>query len=331
MSIRALLLLLGIACLGLPIEALAEPPVLSRDAQEARELFYRGLSLSEEARWADALEAFERSFALVQRPSTQYNLANALFNLGRAVEAEATITSYLESAEASEEPAERIAAAHELAALARQRRVTLRVHVSPEDATLTLDGREVPGAGVREVRVDPGDHVLRVTMVGYAPVVLRGSYPAGSHAEPELSLTEASPAPLAPPKAVAEDRPAASASESATASAVRSRRIRWALFATSAVTLAAGTGVGISALLLSKRVEAGCTDGSSGCDLDDESTATRAQRLAYGADVLLATGAASGIAALVFHWVAPRLDRRAEPVVSLAPGTLGAGLRLSLR
>jgi hypothetical protein len=292
-------------------------------------LFYRGVSLSEEARWADALEAFQRSFALVPRPSTQYNLANALFNLGRAVEAEATITSYLASAEASGEPAERIAAAHELAALARQRRVTLRVHVSPEDATLTLDGREVPGAGVREVRVDPGDHVLRVTMVGYAPVVLRGSYPAGSHAEPELSLTEASPAPLAPPNAVAEDRPAAP--EPATPSGVRSRRIRWALLTTSAVTLAAGTGVGISALLLSKRVEAGCTDGSSGCDLADESTAMRAQRLAYGADALLATGVASGIAALVFHWVAPRLDRRAEPVVSLAPGTLGAGLRLSLR
>jgi len=296
------------------------------EGSEARELFYQGIALAEEARWAEALEAFEHSYELVPRASTQYNLANALFNLGRAVEAEASIARYLELAEAAGEPKERIAEAKELATLARRRSVTLRVHVSPKDATVTLDGREVPGDELRAVRVDPGDHVLQVTMAGYEPVVLRSTYPAGSRAEPEIKLAAQPGAPAVPSPSAATPPPAAVPS-----SGLALRRARWGLWATSATTLVAATAVGVYAIFLAKRVEDGCNDGDTGCDPREASTAKRSERLSYGADALLGVGVVAAISAVVLHWVEPRKnEHRAAPVISFGLSGLSAGVRLRL-
>ena len=51
--------------------------------EEARVLFERGLALTDEERWAEALEYFRRSRAISERPSGVYNAAVALYHLGR--------------------------------------------------------------------------------------------------------------------------------------------------------------------------------------------------------------------------------------------------------
>ena len=51
------------------------PPTDATAALEARTLFEDGVRMSRDERWAEALDRFRRSRALVPRPSTLFNIA----------------------------------------------------------------------------------------------------------------------------------------------------------------------------------------------------------------------------------------------------------------
>lgn len=155
---------------GAPTAAHAQQPRAAAAAPaEARALFERGLAAADAERWGEAVLYFQRSFALVARPSTQLNLGNALVRAGRPVEAERTLAELLASGGLRDEPA-RAAQARAMLAEARRAAVTLRVRVLPAAGPLAMDGvprGEAPDAsGLYTLRVEPGSHTLQASWDG---------------------------------------------------------------------------------------------------------------------------------------------------------------------
>lgn len=135
---------------------------------EARRLFKQGVALAQQERWREAAEAFSASRALVERPSTIFNLAGALYRLGRLVEARETFEAYLEVAPRNDRA--RTTEAKRMVDVLRDAIVRLTLRVEPDDAEVTLDGQAVAGTGeVRVLVMDPGDHTLEVSADGFVP------------------------------------------------------------------------------------------------------------------------------------------------------------------
>jgi PEGA domain len=131
--------------------------------REARAAFERGIEMSQQERWGEALDAFRRSFELVPRPSTAFNMASTLVRLGRHVEAVAAYEHYLRIADASAEGARFTDAQTQLTA-ERAMVATLELAIAPETAELRLDGRRVEGLlSQRALSVDPGAHTIEVS------------------------------------------------------------------------------------------------------------------------------------------------------------------------
>src|SRR5438105_2670 len=68
-----------------------------RADQRARELFVKGDAAYAEARYEDALAAFQDAYELSGRPQLLFNIANALERLGRLPEAVDALEKYLAS------------------------------------------------------------------------------------------------------------------------------------------------------------------------------------------------------------------------------------------
>lgn len=136
-------------------------------AAEARALFEQGRAAADGERWVEALDAFRRSHAIMERPSILFNIASTLIRLGRAREAIATI----EALEALADPVRDARLLSDSAAIRRQaldslRHVTLRVR--PDDATVDVDGQVLEGSGAeRSTTLDPGAHAVVVRAEGY--------------------------------------------------------------------------------------------------------------------------------------------------------------------
>lgn len=142
----------------------APPAALQRDARAA---FEEGRALSAEERWVDALAAFERSRALLERPATVFNIAAALVRLGRARDALATLDDLDRIADPSRDRG-LLEQARELreSAAASVRRVALSI--SPSDARVEIDGAVLEGEGEeRRATLDPGTHLVVVSREGY--------------------------------------------------------------------------------------------------------------------------------------------------------------------
>lgn len=147
--------------------ALAAAPARSQPAdrrreREARALFERGIERADRRRWAEALEAFERSLAVMPRPTTRFNIAQALLRLGRHRDAVAAFEAYLAAPEGDRD-AGRAAEARALLAESRAHVGTLTLTDVPDGAEVLVDGAAVPGAGAtRALTLDPGTRHLEV-------------------------------------------------------------------------------------------------------------------------------------------------------------------------
>jgi hypothetical protein len=160
-------------------------------ANEARELFRRGVALSRQERWGEALEYFRRSRALVERPSTTFNIALALLRLGRPTEGRATLQEYIAQSEGNPREAARRQQAGELLSLAMSTIAELTLALSPIDAEVRVDGVLREGAGeTRVISLDPGSHSLRVTHDGYIAETLDLSVLDGERVSREIALAE---------------------------------------------------------------------------------------------------------------------------------------------
>lgn len=149
------------ACLVAPRVALAQNSAGSA-RREARALFREGLDRAEEQRWREASESFRRSAALVERPSTLFNLGAVLLRLGQYTEAARVLDRCLAVADPRRDRRQ-VERARPALAEARAAIVTLDVNGVAPGASLLVDGRVIAGEGeVRTLTIDPGAHVIEV-------------------------------------------------------------------------------------------------------------------------------------------------------------------------
>lgn len=203
---RVLPSLVLLACIAwLPTHvARAQPAEQTTPTQggDARRLFEQGLELADQERWGEAVDAFRQSRAIVERPSTVFNLGNALFRVGRMTAAIAAFDDFVRIAHPRRDRAQ-VAEATRLRGVAQTSLATLVIDVMPADATLTIDGDAIASTGARrEIALDPGRHDLRAVADGHEPYTTPITLSSGARTELAVRLAEErppAPAPPAPP------------------------------------------------------------------------------------------------------------------------------------
>lgn len=160
----ALLCLLGSA----PLASSAAAQATAADQAQARRLFEDGLKLGEAQRWAEALSSFRRSARLVPRSSTSYNIANALYRMGRPVDAVAELNRYESMPDVRDNPAA-LKRCDALRHLVQPAIAELRLAITPAGAEVFVDGRLSKETGLeRRLQLNPGTHSIRISQESYA-------------------------------------------------------------------------------------------------------------------------------------------------------------------
>lgn len=171
------------------IAALVLPPaVAAAQTDEAALRFEEGVSQLQAQRYADAIDAFQRSLRVREAAGTLYNLGLALRGLNRCREATAALTRQA----AIDGNAERRAAGEQLLTETRAcvAEVSLTVRGRPDE--LLVDGVSTPlGEGVHAVRLDPGTHHIRARREGYQPASETVALERGGRAALLLDLSVA--------------------------------------------------------------------------------------------------------------------------------------------
>jgi hypothetical protein len=178
--------------------ALSVATAHAQNAQQARALFEQGLSAADAQRWEQAADLFRQSRAIVDRPSTAYNLAVALEHLGRAREALESLADYFRMSNAEES---RYARATALRAELDARVARVVLTVTPDTARVEVDGALREGTGAqRELVLDEGDHVFTISAEGLAPQTVRLSLARGTRTAREVALVAATGEPEPEPE-----------------------------------------------------------------------------------------------------------------------------------
>lgn len=149
-----------------PLELSPEPEVLIL----GRGAFQRGARYLRERRWVAALEAFRVSQVHVDHPVASYNIAWALFELGRYDEALHELEHFMEVYNVAPEEG-LLARAQVIHAGASKRVATLSVTVSPRGAVVSVDGIDRGSVGItREFTIVAGRHLIAVRAPGHQTV-----------------------------------------------------------------------------------------------------------------------------------------------------------------
>jgi hypothetical protein len=172
-----------------PPKAPAPPAETPRNTDaEAKRLFLRGLELADRGVWAEALEAFRGSLALAVRPSTVFNVGNALYRLGRTREAIESFRRYLALSDpkADRKMRERT---EELLKVSLAALVSFELTLSPEDAVVKVNGAPEPGSGKsRLIVLDAGKHRVEVAAEGWVSASFDVSAGAGEKIAQTVAL-----------------------------------------------------------------------------------------------------------------------------------------------
>ncbi|MDQ3034322.1 MAG: PEGA domain-containing protein, partial [Myxococcota bacterium] len=156
---------------AMPSRASAQEDASSR----ARARFEEGIALADRGAYEEAIERFRQSIALVERPSTVFNLGVALRELRRDAEAIAAFERFLEIADASIDDAPIAQARGWIAATQRamqQRGGTLVLEYEPRGATVRIDGMDVGSSSPLVLDLAPGTHRVELEAAGREPASL---------------------------------------------------------------------------------------------------------------------------------------------------------------
>jgi hypothetical protein len=198
-----------------PPEAAPAEGVENATLMQARAAFMSGTELVKEAKWSEALAAFERASALRSHAVTTFNMAVCLRALGRYVLAR---KRFLE-ARTLDDAASRVQLSDSLRAdleamLQQIDKILVRVQVTlqPSTATIAIDGRplelldakhdtpillagtRVSGRGERapaarfDVLVDPGAHVITLARRGYRDAIVNKTFAPNETAQLDLTI-----------------------------------------------------------------------------------------------------------------------------------------------
>lgn len=180
---------------GLP--AMAAGGKSTPEERQARALFDQGLALSDEGKWAEALEVFKKSDELQHSATVRFNMAVTYRALGRYVEARGLAQDLLTKGvddkplkPALQKDVEKLR--DEVSA----KIVTALIKCSPPDARVEIDGT-LPVIGTNgRIDLDPGKHVFVVKKEGYDTVTVSKSIDS---TDTEVVLTAPKSKNAAPP------------------------------------------------------------------------------------------------------------------------------------
>jgi len=301
--------------------ARAEEPAANQDKKaQARVKLVEGDRLLKLGEFQQALSAFRDAYELYPSPKIRYNFGLAYEGMGRNADALEAFDAFLvQATDASPETRDRAVAARNTLL---GRVGTLRVVADVEGAAIIVDGRDMgKTAPARELRLDPGPHLLLVDRGGgTAPFTQRLDVAAGAAVTVVVRL--AAPAPTAdvstataPPAPPVIARQAAPVVEGAAPE--RGRAWRTAGIATAA----AGAGFLGGGLLFGLSARSASADVSHQYDASQDSAGRRDETLQWIGYGVGAAAIATG-AWLFFHGRA--LDSSEAPALQagVLPGRL---------
>lgn len=174
-------LLLGLSSLVPGVVSAQSCDPSEDDLEQARALFIAGGAAVDAGRWSDAINSFERAYALSCAPSALYNLAMAYRALGRHREARDQFARLLRQHPDLGGELSRSAttfAREEGARVAVLELVGIDPDLHPE---ISFDGRLVPDEGTRPIRLetDAGPHGLVARIDQHQPFLWEGALADG--------------------------------------------------------------------------------------------------------------------------------------------------------
>ncbi len=170
--------------------SLALPAAAQDDTARAREEFQHGVEFFQNGDYQHALDSFQEAYRLAPHASVRLNIANCYQQLNRPVEALFHFEHYLAEADhpAAAQRREIEATIREL----QQRIGTITLHVTPDGATVTIDGTDQRRAPVLEpVRVVQGRHTVEIRLDGYRTETQTVDVSGGADARVAVRLARA--------------------------------------------------------------------------------------------------------------------------------------------
>lgn len=243
-------------CLGVSPVAAQSAADASRDAS-ARALFQDGVQLAEQSQWEGAEDRFRRALALHSSPVIAYNLANALSERGKLIEASELLLK-LQHDEKLDPGLMQTVSTLQSELAPRIGRLTVNVHGAVSGDTVKLDDVAMLDAqlGVA-LPADPGTHRLSLERAGKSLDTQSVEVAVGGSAEVTLQpLVAPTPSQVAAASPVASAAPSDATASGAHADSRPVTKTWW--FWT-------GVGVvGVAAVVLVAVLAGGSSSGSSG-------------------------------------------------------------------
>jgi hypothetical protein len=220
----------------------AEPSPQERAAAEA--LFQTGAQLIDQARYPEACEKFEASYALDPALGTRLRLADCYDRVGRTASAWALFVEVVALSRAhGQRERETIAAVRVRDLESRLSKLTLKIDVrrAPRGLEVTLNGSAIPAASWQmPIPIDPGPQTIRASAPGHLPWTLRVEVPPG----PSARSVDVPPLARSPSAAPADTR--AVTPPAAKEEGTGDRPLLWAGVITSGVGV---VGIGVAGVL----------------------------------------------------------------------------------
>lgn len=176
-------------CLLVPTILLLTPTAVEAQAEaQAQAAFLRGQQLAEARQFALALEQYREASRLApESPAPLLGIGLCLTELGQNREALDMLDRYLDR---GRNPQSRRQAQSAIDRVVRPLGIgTISLTVTPSNATVTVDGREIPSYRFSRIRVNSGSHSLIARLRGHADAQREVRLRAGQTVSVSLNLS----------------------------------------------------------------------------------------------------------------------------------------------
>ncbi len=168
-------------------EAAPAPPADEPADTQFAQHMQNGITLYQLKHYAPALVEFQAAYAAKARARALVNAALCLRELMRYPEAVAALEKALtEMSDPLDEENQK--AARQAISEMQPLIAYLRIEVTPQGSTVTLDGNDVPASTFDNVEVSPNEHVLVVEHAGYEPTTSKVVIASGEHRTATIAL-----------------------------------------------------------------------------------------------------------------------------------------------
>lgn len=308
-----------VAALSLSLVSLPALGASSKDKAQAKALVTEAKNASKDKRWADAVKALRKANDLDPSTQTQLDLARALSNMNKLVEA-TKILHDITGAPATTQGGKKVAeAAKKLATDLEAKIPWLQVTVGAGegDVKTLVDDDEIDAS--QEVPLNPGEHRVAAEAKGYEPAEKTIKLEEGQHKKVHLKLERSSGA----GKPAAANEPDAPSEGMGKAPAL-------VAFALGAAGIGVGTAFGVMASSQTSDVKSHC-DKNGVCPASVQDALDRAKsngNVSTIAFIAGGVGVAAGVVLLVASLSGGKKAPEKEKSAMIQPwiGPTGAGV-----